>query len=298
MKIGIDLGGSHIGIGIIGEQGTILEKQEVDLLKEERNNLQEFIQNYLEKSVQKILKQYVIEGIGVASPGTPSQGKITTLVNLGIREFDITSFFRKMTDVPIQIRNDAKCAGLAEKKYGALKPYEDAVFLCLGTGIGGSAFLQGKELIPKRNPGLEIGHMIIKKDGNLCKCGKKGCFETYCSMKSLKNKLIQILEVNKSITSKELLEKLIFNQNEEKVQKFLQEYTENLIIGLSNVIDIFEPQAICLGGSFVYFEEVLYELLVEKYYTKRYVFNKGSLPELKLAKLGNDAGMIGSTIFI
>ena len=295
MKIGIDLGGSHIGIGIIGEQGTILEKQEVDLLKEERNNLQEFIQNYLEKSVQKILKQYVIEGIGVASPGTPSQGKITTLVNLGIREFDITSFFRKMTDVPIQIRNDAKCAGLAEKKYGALKPYEDAVFLCLGTGIGGSAFLQGKELIPKRNPGLEIGHMIIKKDGNLCKCGKKGCFETYCSMKSLKNKLIQILEVNKSITSKELL---IFNQNEEKVQKFLQEYTENLIIGLSNVIDIFEPQAICLGGSFVYFEEVLYELLVEKYYTKRYVFNKGSLPELKLAKLGNDAGMIGSTIFI
>lgn len=298
MKIGIDLGGSHIGIGIIGEQGTILEKQEVDLLKEERNNLQEFIQNYLEKSVQKILKQYVIEGIGVASPGTPSQGKITTLVNLGIREFDITSFFRKMTDVPIQIRNDAKCAGLAEKKYGALKPYEDAVFLCLGTGIGGSAFLQGKELIPKRNPGLEIGHMIIKKDGNLCKCGKKGCFETYCSMKSLKNKLIQILEVNKSITSKELLEKLIFNQNEEKVQKFLQEYTENLIIGLSNVIDIFEPQAICLGGSFVYFEEVLYELLVEKYYTKRYVFNKGSLPELKLAKLGNDAGMIGSTTFI
>jgi len=298
MKIGIDLGGSHIGIGIIGEQGTILEKQEVDLLKEERNNLQEFIQNYLEKSVQKILKQYVIEGIGVASPGTPSQGKITTLVNLGIREFDITSFFRKMTDVPIQIRNDAKCAGLAEKKYGALKPYEDAVFLCLGTGIGGSAFLQGKELIPKRNPGLEIGHMIIKKDGNLCKCGKKGCFETYCSMKSLKNKLIQILEVNKSITSKELLEKLIFNQNEEKVQKFLQEYTENLIIGLSNVIDIFEPQAICLGGSFVYFEEVLYELLVEKYYTKRYVFNKGSLPELKPAKLGNDAGMIGSTIFI
>ena len=289
MKIGIDLGGSHIGIGIIGEQGTILEKQEVDLLKEERNNLQEFIQNYLEKSVQKILKQYVIEGIGVASPGTPSQGKITTLVNLGIREFDITSFFRKMTDVPIQIRNDAKCAGLAEKKYGALKPYEDAVFLCLGTGIGGSAFLQGKELIPKRNPGLEIGHMIIKKDGNLCKCGKKGCFETYCSMKSLKNKLIQILEVNKSITSKELLEKLIFNQNEEKVQKFLQEYTENLIIGLSNVIDIFEPQAICLGGSFVYFEEVLYELLVEKYYTKRYVFNKGSLPELKLAKLVNDA---------
>ncbi len=297
MKIGIDLGGSHIGIGVIGEQGKIIQKQEVDLLKEEGNNIEEFIQNYLEKNVQNILKQYTIEAIGIASPGTPKEGKITTLVNLGIQEFDITGVLRKITNLPIQIRNDAKCAGLAEKQYGALKSYEDAVFLCLGTGIGGSAFLQGKELIPKRNPGLEIGHMIIKKDGNLCKCGKRGCFETYCSMKSLKNKLIQILEVNKYITPKDLLAELILYKNEEKVQELLKEYMENLIIGLSNVVDIFEPQAICLGGSFVYFEKVLYELLVEKYYAKRYVFNKESLPELKLAKLGNDAGMIGATIF-
>lgn len=297
MKIGIDLGGSHIGIGVIGEQGKIIQKQEVDLLKEEGNNIEEFIQNYLEKNVQNILKQYTIEAIGIASPGTPKEGKITTLVNLGIQEFDITGVLRKITNLPIQIRNDAKCAGLAEKQYGALKSYEDAVFLCLGTGIGGSAFFQGKELIPKRNPGLEIGHMIIKKDGNLCKCGKKGCFETYCSMKSFKNQLIQILEVNKYITPKDLLAELILYKNEEKVQELLKEYMENLIIGLSNVVDIFEPQAICLGGSFVYFEKVLYELLVEKYYAKRYVFNKESLPELKLAKLGNDAGMIGATIF-
>ena len=138
MKIGIDLGGSHIGIGVIGEQGKIIQKQEVDLLKEEGNNIEEFIQNYLEKNVQNILKQYTIEAIGIASPGTPKEGKITTLVNLGIQEFDITGVLRKITNLPIQIRNDAKCAGLAEKQYGALKSYEDAVFLCLGTGISNS----------------------------------------------------------------------------------------------------------------------------------------------------------------
>ena len=66
MKIGIDLGGSHIGIGVIGEQGKIIQKQEVDLLKEEGNNIEEFIQNYLEKNVQNILKQYTIEAIGIA----------------------------------------------------------------------------------------------------------------------------------------------------------------------------------------------------------------------------------------
>ena len=74
MKIGIDLGGSHIGIGVIGEQGKIIQKQEVDLLKEEGNNIEEFIQNYLEKNVQNILKQYTIEAIGIASPGTPKEG--------------------------------------------------------------------------------------------------------------------------------------------------------------------------------------------------------------------------------
>ena len=81
-------------------------------------------------------------------------------------------------------------------------------------------------------------------------------------------------------------------RNEEKVQEVLEEYIQNLIIGLKNIIDILEPQAICLGGSFVYFEEILYHRLIELYQTKRYVFNKQSLPELKLASLGNNAGIV------
>ena len=67
-------------------------------------------------------------------------------------------------------------------------------------------------------------------------------------------------------------------------------------MGLSNIIDIFEPEAICLGGSFVYFEDILYQGLVEKYYQKRYVFNKNDMPDLKLAILGNDAGIIGASL--
>lgn len=294
MRIGIDLGGSHIGIGVIDENGKIVIKRETDLDVEKNSDIEEFIKTYLIDNIKSFIKNYNIKVIGVASPGTPNDGKITTLVNLGIQELDIKKLFQEICDIPVIIRNDAKCAGLAEKKYGSLKPYSDAAFICLGTGIGGAVFTNNRLLEPKRNPGYEIGHMIIEKNGKLCNCGKRGCFETYCSMKRLKNKLIDLLLLPKETSSKELLKTLKQQKQEESVKKAIDIYLDDLIIGISNIIDIFEPEAICLGGSFVYFEDVLYERLIEKYYAKRYVFNKQSLPELKLAMLGNDAGIIGA----
>ena len=138
--------------------------------------------------------------------------------------------------------------------------------------------------------------MIINKNGKLCNCGKRGCFETYCSIKRLKNRLIKELGLNKEIPAKDLLKILNTKKEDEKLQKIIKEYIDNLIVGLSNIIDIFEPQAISLGGSFVYFENILYKELLNEYNKKRYVFNKEKLPELKLATLGNDAGIIGAVL--
>ena len=82
------------------------------------------------------------------------------------------------------------------------------------------------------------------------------------------------------------------------MQKNLEEYIDNLIIGLSNIIDLLEPEAICLGGSFVYFKDILYEMLLEEFNSRKYVFNKSALPVIKPATLGNDAGIIGATIVL
>lgn len=138
--------------------------------------------------------------------------------------------------------------------------------------------------------------MIIEKDGKRCNCGKKGCFETYCSIKKLKENLILALNLNKTTDAKELIQILESKKEEEKIQKMINEYLENLLIGISNVIDIFEPEAICLGGSFVYFKNILYEPFITMYEQRKYVFNKEKLPEMKLGILRNDAGMIGATI--
>lgn len=228
--------------------------------------------------------------------GTPKNGVLTNLVNLKIKDFDITSILKKHFDIPVILKNDAKCAGLAEKTYGALKEYQNAVFLCLGTGIGASVFMGGEELQLRRNLGMEIGHMVIDKNGIECNCDKRGCFEAYCSIKRLKNKLIDAMNLSKEISSKELLKILKLRCQEISVKKILDEYIGNLNIGLSNIIDIFAPQVICLGGGFVYFKDILYEPFLEKYYNENKLFYKDEIPDIKLAVLGNDAGIIGATI--
>lgn len=295
MKIGIDMGGSHVAIGIVNENGKIIEKFEKDI-KTVGDQAKAEISTYIIEIISKIKENHNIEKIGIGSPGTPRDGVLTNLINLKIKEFDISSILMEHFDIPVLLKNDAKCAGLAEKTYGALKEYQDAVFLCLGTGIGASVFMNGKELKPIQNPGMEIGQMVIDKNGIKCNCGKTGCFETLCSVKRLKDKLIDEMNLSKEVSSKELLEILKWRAKEENIKKILEEYIDNLNIGLSNIIDIFAPQAICLGGGFVYFEEILYKPFLEKYYNERKSFYKDRIPDIKLALLGNDAGIIGATI--
>lgn len=295
MKIGIDIGGSHVGIGVVDDKGNLVEKIETDISSETTQNLKQYIEKYMQEKVKQYLKKYPsIEVIGVASPGTPQGGTVTALWNLGIEELKVEESLKKVCSLPIIVRNDAKAAAIAEKKFGSLKPYQDAIFLCPGTGIGGATFIDGKLLTPKRYPGMEIGHMIIEKDGKQCACGKKGCFETYASMKQFKKRVIEVLDFPKEIEAKKLLAILKEHQQEEKLQQLILEYLEYLIIGLSNLIDIFEPEAICFGGSFVYFKDILFDRLVTIFEERRYVFNKETLPVLTLATLGNDAGMIGA----
>ena len=109
---------------------------------------------------------------------------------------DIVKPLENKFHTKVLVRNDAKCAALAEKKYGVLKDYDDCIFVNIGTGIGGAAFIDGKLLEPKRYSGFEFGHITLVKDGIKCTCGKRGCFERYCSIKSLKDKISKTLNID------------------------------------------------------------------------------------------------------
>lgn len=297
MKIGIDIGGSHIGIALVNKDGKIVEKSEQDINNQE--NISKFLLDYVDSAIEKWSKSADIQQIGIAAPGVCDSTKISNLVNLGIDNIDFKVIQDKY-NINIKSINDAKAASLAEKKYGALQNYKDCVFLCLGTGIGSAVFLNNQLLKSNRNPGFELGHMIIDRYGEECNCGKRGCFETYCSIKRWKKKIEKVLSKiykDTNITDSIMLKKLLNeNVSNEEIKLIINQYINNLIIGLSNVIDIFEPEAICLGGSFVHFKDILYNELLMKMEERRYVFNKQSIPKIVLAELKNDAGIIGATL--
>lgn len=293
MKIGIDVGGSHIGIGVLNDENKIIRKIEKDITYEKE--VEQKVIKYLENNIDEIMNEYPIEVLGIVTPGNIKNNTITNLVNLGIEKLDLNYLINKYKNIQIKIKNDSKSAALAENEYGALREYKDSVFLCLGTGIGSAVFLNKRLLIANRNTGFELGHMIIKRGGIKCNCGKDGCFETYCSIKRFKENIKDVLEID-NCNSEELLEIIKKEQTNKIVKDIIDEYIENLIVGLSNIIDIFEPEAICLGGSFVFFKDIFYDKLVEEMDKRRYVFNKDILPKIVLATLKNDAGIIGAVL--
>ena len=300
MKIGIDLGGSHIAIGVVDNNGLIIEKQEKRIMANEKKDITTFIESYIIENVNELIEKYKISSIGIAIPGTVDNFSIIKSVNLGLENYNIVEKLKEKIDLPIKIKNDAKCAALAENKFGSLKNYNRAIFLTLGTGIGGAVIINNELLNTGNLPGCEFGHMIIEKDGIECNCGKKGCFEKYSSMKAFKNNLRKALGLDETTRGEELINILRNNKQENKnynkIEKVIEEFIEYLSIGISNLVNIFEPEAICIGGSFVFFEDILLERLKNHLKNENYLFNKRDELIIKTAVLGNDAGIIGATI--
>lgn len=300
MKIGIDLGGSHIGIGLVQED-KIIDIKEKQFNRQDRVNIEETITNSIMKMLTELLQEnnLLIEDvdlIGIASPGTISNGKIVKAGNLNIKDFDLVSKLKEKYTIPIKMRNDGKCAALAEKYYGAMKEFEDCMFINIGTGIGGAVFMDGKLLEPKRYSGFEIGHMIVNKGGRKCSCGKQGCLEAYASIKALKNKVTETLDMDNDISGQYLREELLI-KNDPRVQEDLDIFLEYLKTGICNLIDIFEPEVVCFGGSFSYYEgNPIYDKLIEKINEPKSTFNDGEKPKFVFAKFKNDAGIIGATL--
>ena len=134
---------------------------------------------------------------------------------------------------------------------------------------------------------------MIDIDGKSCKCGRKGCFERYASITALKEMICNEFNLEENITGLDLYNYIIDNKDKEKINNILEEYTKYLSIGISNIINIFEPQAIILGGSIVHYESLILNRLKDKLET--YNWESKNI-DIKMAILGNDAGIIGSLI--
>jgi len=290
MKIGIDIGGSHIAVGLVDDNYTIVSKKEHDWTEEEKKDLFNSVEDY----AKKFIKQYIeennkIEKIGI---GFPAQNIVNGVINKSGKSMNLTEVLSQEFNIPVYLKNDVKCSGLCEKTIGALKENDNCFFITLGTGIGGAYFYKNELVVPNKFQGFEVGHMIIENKGKQCKCGQQGCFEQYASMRVFRKDIEELFNIEK-LTSYKMFEILEKKEKQEEVNKIIEKYTDFLSIGLINIINIFEPDAICIGGSFTYYAPIFMGKLKQKIKEN---FKNREVPEMLTAKYENDAGIIGASM--
>ena len=294
--VGIDLGGSHVAIGVVDGEGKILEQFEKDFTVKEKENVLPVAVRFIVDTLRELKQKYDLLEFGLGMAGAISDGVILRSVNLGVENYDIKTELECKTGLSVHIKNDAKCAALAEYRYGDIKQFNNIVFLTLGTGIGGAVIYHGTLMHSDCTEGYELGHMIIKAGGLTCRCGKTGCFETYGSILAFKNKVIERLNLSHDIPGPELRE--IMDDSMDKIQDIIEEYIGDLSIGISNLINIFEPDCIVIGGGFARYDYMLLDRLNAKIVNSNLLFNKRDDIEIRVAKFGNDAGIIGASKLI
>lgn len=197
--------------------------------------------------------------IGIGCPGVidSERGVLVFSGNLNLRNFPLVKELEKRIGVSVKVTNDANAAALGEARFGAGKNYKDSILVTLGTGVGGGIIIGGKLFEGHASAGAEIGHMVIERHGEHCTCGRRGCFEAYCSATALvKSTKLQMEENPRSAmwtkyTSDTANGKTAFEFADTDIdaKEVVDRYLKYLACGIANLANIFRPEIIMLGGG-------------------------------------------------
>ena len=280
-----DVGGTKIKAALVNEKGQVEGFMEMPTEAHLGGP-------HVMSNLKKILSTYTgYEAIGISTAGQVDSEKGEILyANENIPRYTgtkVKEILEEAFQVPVKVENDVNAAALGEAFFGAGKEEKDLLMLTYGTGVGG-ALLFGKEIYKGRD-GIagEFGHMITHPEGTLCNCGQKGCYEVYASTTALVRKA---MELDDHLTNGKEIFSAIFEGREE-VRDLLEEWAQEVSYGLVNLIHIFNPSLILLGGGLL--EQPLAFELIERE-TKKRTMESFRKVVLKNASLGNQAGLLGA----
>ena len=306
--VGIDLGGTNIVAGVVDEEYNIIAKAstKTNCPRPEKEIADDMSRMAVEAVKNAKLTMDDIEWIGVGTPGiaNSSTGIIEYSNNLGFKNTPMVKYIQESINKPVFIENDANAAAYGEYVAGAAKGAKNAVCITLGTGVGSGIIIEGKIYAGSNFAGAEIGHTVIEVDGAQCSCGRKGCFEAYSSATGLIRMTKEaIAEHPDSIMAKSAEEKGkvtartsfdCMRAGDKYAKAVVDKYIKYLAAGITNTINIFQPDILCIGGGVCNEGDPLLlpmkELVAKEVYTR----NSPKNTEIVIAKLGNDAGIIGA----
>ncbi len=309
--IGIDLGGTNIAVGIVLKDGTIIRKASIPTFRE--RSYQEIIKDMAMLTLKLLEEENVkiedVNSVGIGCPGTPNEkeGVIVYSNNIKFKNVPLRNEFQKYLNLPVYIDNDANVAALAESVAGAAKGAEYSVTITIGTGIGSGVVVNKKVYSGFNNAAAEMGHMVIVVNGEQCTCGRKGCWEAYSSATACisQSKAAAINNpdsiINKLVNNdlNMIDAKTAFDaarQGDESGKSVINEYINYLAEGIANTINILQPELVVIGGGVCKEGEFLLKPLRELVAKRVYTSEGVPLTEIKVAKLGNDAGIVGAAM--
>ncbi|WP_042145929.1 ROK family glucokinase [Paucisalibacillus sp. EB02] len=309
--VGVDIGGTTVKIGLLKDDGKIIKKWEIETKKS--NDGTQVIDD-IWNSVLVTLKELSIDlnqvlGIGIGAPGfiDGKKGYVYEAVNLGWKNFKLSDYMSDKSGLPVFVENDANIAVIGENWLGAGNQSKDVIAVTLGTGVGGGIITGGKILNGANGTAGEIGHIIVDLNGYDCNCGRKGCLETIASATGIARQAMQIVEdkptsklavvfqENNTITSKDVFE--LAALGDEDCNQIINHTADVIGFALANLSITLNPSKILIGGGVSKAGNQLLQT-INKYFTKYALPRIREACELRIAELGNDAGIIGAAYLV
>ncbi len=310
--VGVDVGGMSIKIGLVSSDGKILLSKAFATEQEKGfksmfARTADMINELIAEGGYSLID---LGGIGIGIPGTvdSKKGMIVSAVNIGCKNENLVAEMSQYFNVPIAVGNDANMAALGEQRFGAGKGHENVVMVTLGTGIGGGIIIDGKLYEGNGGAGGEVGHQIIRIDGEKCNCGRLGCWERYASATGLINQTKHAMAENaNSIMHKIANENggvdgrtafLAMDAGDQAGKEVCEQYIHYLTEGLLNLGYILHPEMFIIGGGISHEGKNVMEPLRQK--LNESLELSGMLPYIEVvqASLGNSAGIIGAAALV
>ena len=307
--LGIDLGGTNIAAAVVKENYEIIGRGKMKT--NAGRPAEEIIDDMAEAACLAVadagLQLKDISSVGVGSPGSvnPYTGVIATSNNLKFSNVPMGQMLKERLGFDCYLENDASAAAYGEFLAGAGVGYKNFVAITLGTGVGSGIIIDGKLYAGANLAGGELGHTVIEMNGRPCTCGRNGCWEAYASATGLINLTKEAMLKNKDSAMWALADGKLENvngrtafdamrQNDAVGTEVVHRYTQYVACGITNTINIFQPEIICIGGGISKEGDTLLKPIQEYVRNERYSKNAATQTEIKIAKLGNDAGIIGA----
>ena len=308
-NIGIDLGGTNIKVGLVDENYNIVSKAtaKTNLPRPAEEICGSIVETVWDALNQAKVTIGEVNSIGIGTPGVANRNRGIVLYscNLGFDNTDLRTLIKSKLGKEVYVENDANAAAFGEVLNGAGKGCRDVVVVTLGTGVGGGIIIDGKIYTGFNFCGAELGHTVIQYGGRQCGCGRRGCFEAYSSATALINMTKEAMEARPDSKMWEIAGGSLDNVDgktafdgwragDEAAVGVVNMYIEYLGCGLTNIVNTFQPEVLLIGGGICKEGENLTRPLEEFIKRECYCIDPSRSTRLDIAKLGNDAGLIGA----